>query len=135
MKIICRRFHIITPFTFWDMRGWHMWNVYLQTFRNNRICEKWAYFLGNLQISRVTNSGILTIKDVKMSGCYIHINKNVRGDFQICISISLTDIHISSFNSEKFQPHLFHVFFRHWIIMSKLRYFCTGNLCNRLGYI
>ena len=38
MKIICWRFHIKTPFTFWDMRTWDMWKVCLQTFRYNRIC-------------------------------------------------------------------------------------------------
>ena len=38
MKIICQRFHIKAPFTFWDMRMWDMWKVCLQTFRNNRIC-------------------------------------------------------------------------------------------------
>ena len=37
MKIICWRFHIKTPFTFWDMCTWDMWKVCLQTFRN-RIC-------------------------------------------------------------------------------------------------
>ena len=33
MKIICRRFHVKTPFTFADMPTWDMWKVYLQTFR------------------------------------------------------------------------------------------------------
>ena len=34
----------------------------LQTFRNNRICLKLAYFLRNLQASRANNSRILRIK-------------------------------------------------------------------------
>ena len=38
MKLICWRFHIKTPFTFWDMRTWDMWKVCLQTYRNNQIC-------------------------------------------------------------------------------------------------
>ena len=38
MNKICRIFHIITPFTFWDMHLWDVWNVCLQTFRYNRIC-------------------------------------------------------------------------------------------------
>ena len=38
MKMICRWFYIKTPFTFWDMRTWHVLKVCLQTFRNNRIC-------------------------------------------------------------------------------------------------
>ena len=29
MNIICRRFHIITPFIFWDIRTWDIWNVCL----------------------------------------------------------------------------------------------------------
>ena len=36
-KWLCRRFHIKTPFTLWNMRTWDMWNVCLQTFRNNRM--------------------------------------------------------------------------------------------------
>ena len=35
--MICRRFHIITPFVFWDTRTRDMWNVCLQTYGNNRI--------------------------------------------------------------------------------------------------
>ena len=27
MKIVGQRFHIKTPFTFWDMRVWDMWKV------------------------------------------------------------------------------------------------------------
>ena len=38
MKIICRRFHIKTPFTFWDMHTWDMQKVSLNTLRNKRIC-------------------------------------------------------------------------------------------------
>ena len=34
MKIICRRFQIKTPFTFWDKRTWDIWKVCLQTFIN-----------------------------------------------------------------------------------------------------
>ena len=37
MKIICRRFHIKAPFTFWDMHTWDMRNVCFQTLRNNVI--------------------------------------------------------------------------------------------------
>ena len=36
-KVICRRFHINTPFTFWHLRTWYMWKVCLQTFRNKRM--------------------------------------------------------------------------------------------------
>ena len=37
IKIICRRFRIIRPFTFWDIRNQDIWNVCLQTSRDNRI--------------------------------------------------------------------------------------------------
>ena len=55
MKIKCRRFHIKTPFTFWDMRTWDMRKICLQTCRSKRICYKLAYFLRNLQTSRANN--------------------------------------------------------------------------------
>ena len=90
MKIICRRFHIKTPFTFWDMRTWNMWKVSLQTFINNRICEKLAYFLRILRTSRANNSRILRIKNAKFSGYCFYMNRNIYGDFQICISVPLT---------------------------------------------
>ena len=38
IKIISRRFRIITPFTFWVIRIRDKWNVCLQIYRNNRIC-------------------------------------------------------------------------------------------------
>ena len=31
------------------------------------------------------------IKNAKFSGYYIYINTNIQGDFQICISVSLSD--------------------------------------------
>ena len=49
------RFHIKTPFTFWDMRPWGMWKVCLQIFRSKRICSNLAYFLRNLRTSRANN--------------------------------------------------------------------------------
>ena len=42
MKIICRRLHIKTISTFWDMHTRDMWQVCSQTFRNNRRCWKLA---------------------------------------------------------------------------------------------
>ena len=36
--LICWRFHIKTPFTFWVMRTRDMWKFCLQTFKNNRMC-------------------------------------------------------------------------------------------------
>ena len=74
MIIICWRFHINAPFRFRDMRTWDMWKVCLQTFRNNRIRYKLAYFLRNLQTSRVNNLIILRIKNVKCAGYCFYMN-------------------------------------------------------------
>ena len=38
LKIILRKFRIKTAFTFWVMRTQDIWNVCLQTYRDNRIC-------------------------------------------------------------------------------------------------
>ena len=59
IKIICGRFHIKTPFTLWDIRSWVMWEVCLETYSNNRKCQKLACFLRNLQTSQANNSIIL----------------------------------------------------------------------------
>ena len=39
------------------------------------------------QTSRVNNSIILRIKNMKLSGYCFHMNTNISGDFQICISV------------------------------------------------
>ena len=66
-------------------------NACLQTFRNNRICLKLAYFLRKIWALRENNSRILTIKNVKLSGYYFYVNLNILEDFKICISVPLTD--------------------------------------------
>ena len=71
MKIICSRFQVKAHSTFW-----HMWNVCLQTFRNNRIPYKLAYFLRNLQTSQTFNLKILRTKNVKFSGYWFYMNTN-----------------------------------------------------------
>ena len=77
MKKICWRFHIKTPFTFWDMRTWDMWKVCLQTFRNNRICLRIIYVTRNLQTSRANNLRILWIKNAQFSGYCFYMNTNI----------------------------------------------------------
>ena len=42
-----------------------------------------------MQTLRVNNSRTLTIKNVKFSRYYLHMNSNIWGDFQICISVPL----------------------------------------------
>ena len=83
IKIICRRFYIISPFTFWDMRTLVKWNVSLKTFRNNRICSELAYFLRNLQNLHINNFA-------KIAGYCLYMNTNIYRNFQICISVHLS---------------------------------------------
>ena len=89
MKIICWRFHVKIPFTFWVTRMWDMWNVCLQTFRDNKICWKLVYFLRNLQTLRANNSRILRIKNAKFSRYCFYMNTNIKGDFRIYFTVPL----------------------------------------------
>ena len=86
-KIICWRFYIKTPITFWDMRAWDMWKVYLQTIKSSRICSKLPYFLKNLQTSLANSSRIVRIKYASISEHCFSMNTNIYGHFQICISV------------------------------------------------
>ena len=49
---------------------------------------KLAYFR-KIQTLQVNNSRTLTIKNVKSSRYYLHMNSNIWEDFQICISVPL----------------------------------------------
>ena len=49
-----------------------------------------AYFLRKIQILRVNNLRIFTIKNAKFSGFYYYMNLNIWGDFQLCISVPLS---------------------------------------------
>ena len=89
IKMICRRFRIIRPFTFWDIRTRDMWNVLLQTNRNNRTCWKIAYFLRKTQNLRVKNSLIPRIKNTRFSGCCFHVNPSIQWNFQIYVNVPL----------------------------------------------
>ena len=62
-----------------------MLKVFLQTFRNNRIGKKLAYFLRNSQTSQKNNSRTLRIKNAKLSEHCFYKKTN----FQICISVPL----------------------------------------------
>ena len=48
-----------------------------------------ACFKRNLQSSWANNSRILKIKNAKFAGYCFYLNTNIKGDFQICISIPL----------------------------------------------
>ena len=75
IESICRRLRIITQLTFWDISTWDIWNVYLQTYRNNRICKIVAYLLRKIQISRVNNSKILRFE--KFSGYCFYMQPSI----------------------------------------------------------
>ena len=53
------------------------------------IKKKLAYFSRKIQSLQVSNSKILRIKNVKFPEYYFCMNKNVKGDFQICIRVPL----------------------------------------------
>ena len=50
---------------------------------------KTSLLFKKLQTSRVNNSRILRIKNAKFSGYCFYMNRNIYGDFQICISVPL----------------------------------------------
>ena len=52
---------------------------------------KSAYFLRNLQISRVNNYRILRFKNAKFSGYCFYMNTNIYGYFQIYVSVPLSN--------------------------------------------
>ena len=98
--------------------------VCLQTFRNNRICKKLAYFLRNLQTSRANNSRIVRIKNAKFSGYCFYMNKNIHGDFQICISVPL--MQDSEFHKRRLQWSWSSTYLRYkqdFLMMGVERYF------------
>ena len=90
VKNIITQIRIVKPLTFWDMRTLDLRNVCFQTYRNNRIRLKVAYFLRKMQTLRVNNSWILRIQNVTFLGYYFYMITNIWRDFQICISIPLS---------------------------------------------
>ena len=72
---------MITLFNFWDMRTWVMWNVFLQTFYKHSetisYVKKLAYFLINLQTSRINNTKIPRIKNARFSGYSLYMNRSI----------------------------------------------------------
>ena len=47
----------------------------------------------SLLFKKNTNfTGTFTIKNVKFSGYYLYMNSNIWGDFQICISVPLSEL-------------------------------------------
>ena len=49
----------------------------MQNIRNNRICEKLAYFLRNLQTLQANNLRVLGNKKAKLSGYFFGMNTNL----------------------------------------------------------
>ena len=100
IKIICGRFRIIRLFTFLHMCFRDIWNICFETYRNNRICEKVAYFSRKIQVFWVNNSRILRIKNPKLSGYSFHMNPNIQWNFQICIIVPLNFSGKAKYNEE-----------------------------------
>ena len=100
IKIICGRFRIIRLFTFWHMCFRDIWNICFETHRNNRICEKVAYFSRKIQVFWVNNSRILRIKNAKLSGYSFHMNPNIQWNFQTCIIVPLNFSGKAKYNEE-----------------------------------
>ena len=100
IKIICGRFRIIRLFTFLHMCFRDIWNLCFETYRNNRICEKVAYFSRKIQVFWVNNSRILRIKNAKLSGYSFHMNPNIQWNFQICIIVPLNFSGKAKYNEE-----------------------------------
>ena len=50
-----------------------------------------------MQILRVNNSKILTMKSPKFSGYYFYMHLNIWGDFQICISVPLKNTFLTEY--------------------------------------
>ena len=67
IKIIPRKFSILNSTCFRVIYPKNFRNVSLQTYRNNRIGKKLAYFLRKIQILRKNNSRIFRIKNAKCS--------------------------------------------------------------------
>ena len=74
---ICWSFQILHLLLFGICATWDMWNVCLQTIRNNRIYQKLGYFLGNVQTSLINNSIIFRIWNAKFAGYFFYINTNI----------------------------------------------------------
>ena len=100
IKIICGRFRIIRLFTFLHMCFRDIWNICFETYRNNRICVKVAYFSRKIQVFWVNNSRILRIKNAKLSGYSFHMNPNIQWNFQICIIVPLNFSGKAKYNEE-----------------------------------
>ena len=58
----------------------------------HRTCQKVAYSLRKTQTLRVNNSIIVRIKNAKFLGYYSYTNTNIKGDFQVYVSVPLKQI-------------------------------------------
>ena len=82
LKTIPWKFCIPNPKNYLVIYPQSFRNVCLQTYRNNRIRQKVAYFLRKIQTLWVNNSRILRIKNAKFSGFCFYMNTNVREIFK-----------------------------------------------------
>ena len=63
-----------------------MRNVCLQTYGNNRLCQKSGLLFKKMQ----NNPSSLRVKNAEFSGYCFYMNPYISRNFQICISVPLT---------------------------------------------
>ena len=72
------------------------------------------YFLRKIQTLRVNNSRILRNQNARLSGHYFYMNTKMWRDFQICISVPLTDFFLMKLSIAYVLIYFlfnFHIFF------------------------
>ena len=106
LKTIPWKFRIPNPKNYLVIYPQSFRNVCLQTYRNNRIRQKVAYFLRKIQTLRVNNSRILRIKNAKFQSfvfiwikTYVEIFKSAF----VCLSYSTW----SAVKAQKQPPKVF----------------------------
>ena len=118
IKIISWRFCILNLINFSVIHPWRLWKVCLQTYRNNRISQKVAYFLRKKQTLGANNSTILRSKKAKFSGClyeHEHIGR-------------FSNLHYCTFKINK-QIQLNYFFCFIWMHSSRLDTFMSCSVC------
>ena len=109
LKIICWRFHI-KNLSLFEICAREIWEKFVYKHSETiGYVQKLAHFLRNLQTSRASNSRIHRIKNAKFSGYCFYMNNNIKGDFQICISVALSELDLWKYDL-KFIWNLFKFF-------------------------
>ena len=84
-----------------ELRGREIMIYLLTNLQKNWSMLKISHFVRSSQALRVNKSIVPRIKNAIFSGCCFYMNKNIKGDFQICISIPFT-AHLINFAIKDF---------------------------------